>query len=245
MDWSIQSLQCAIFASHSAGPHDAFSIWTEAFQESPSNYQKSPNVQGASAAAGQQQGYAVSITTSPGRFDLFLAGLEQPGYDPSKGPPAMGDLGSGLEALKSIAVRLIGAGRPPRLAIVATLFHLVDGSSQKLVNELLGDIHVPQTATDFSFQLNVRTPLGSLPAGMNRLCRWSTGSFQYLEIPLGQVGAPMGAASPARNAAVLNLDVNTPPEVDISTLSEPRVILDILAKEVTDLRSEGYDRLAR
>jgi hypothetical protein len=44
---------------------------------------------------------------------------------------------------------------------------------------------------------------------------------------------------------VLNLDVNTPPEVDISTLSEPRVILDILAKEVTDLRSEGYDRLAR
>lgn len=133
-----------------------------------------------------------------------------------------------------------------RIGIVANLVELTGDaqSADAALRALLPLAGLPESASDLSFQLNVRSQIGQAQTPINRLCRWQIASFQSFKFTIGPEGVP-SMLSPRTDFAVsLMIDVNNVPFERSLSHNATSMLLNDLAEEVLAIKSGGYDRLS-
>jgi hypothetical protein len=206
--------------------------WKEITGNDPDEISKHPPpVQ--SFEAGPFSAGRLSVGYQPGRIDLILM-PDQTAQSERLQLRNIGDFGLAMDDFLPAARK---AFRPDmvmqRLAVGAVLLHPVESGEDgyKVLRSMLPVAReIPETASDFSLQLNVPIMLsvsGISDIRINRLLRWAVARLQLMNMVGGSSGVPTQIVSGAEMHAVrLEMDINTP--ADLAVPLSHQNILDVI-----------------
>lgn len=219
--------------------------WKEITGDDPDEISKHPPPM-QSLEAGPFFVGRLSVGYQPGRIDLVLMPGES---SPSEGLQLrhVGDFGLAMDSLLPAARKMF---RPDsvmqRLAVGAVLFHPVNSveDGYKVLRTILPIAReIPETASDFSLQLNVPITLkvtGISDISINRLLRWNVARLQIMNI-VGGSGVPTQIVSGTEITVIrVELDINTP--VDLAAPLSYQNILDVIDHLATQARAIAANR---
>jgi hypothetical protein len=206
--------------------------WKQITGNNPDEISKHPPPM-QSFEAGPFFGGRLSVGHQPGRIDLVL----MPDLTTqSEGSQLrhIGDLGSAMKNMLPAAEKMF---RPDvvmqRLAVGAVLLHPVEtvADGYKVLRSILPVAReIPETASDFSLQLNVPVSLSVTGIGdirINRLLRWAVARFQIMNMVGGGSGVPTQIVGGAETHVVrVEMDINTP--ADLAAPLSYQNILDVI-----------------
>lgn len=242
MTWQAESLQFALFTAPTGAQPDALQPWLKLFPTGPQNFQGLvPGPQPQSTAAGPLGDFTLTISSTPGRFDLVITMRED---NPSpKGPPRIADISVALQVLTKQARKFVEVQPAVRLAFVANLAMPTDDAqgARQLFLDLVPGVQVPNSAIDLAFQVNLQKTHEATGRAMNRLCRWQTQVGQMIMFGM----SPSGPSAPTvhvMHSMGLVLDVNTVPSSPANfDMSTAIALVEALAYEVEQIISGGYE----
>jgi hypothetical protein len=221
------------------------SAWKEITGNDPDEISKHPPpVQ--SFEAGPFFAGRLSVGFQPGRIDLILM-PDQTAQSEGLQLRHVGDFGIAMNAFLPAARK---AFRPDmvmqRLAVGAVLLHPVDSveDGYKVLRSILPVAReIPETASDFSLQLNVPIMLsvtGISDIRINRLLRWAVARLQVMNM-VGGSGVPTQIVGGAEMYAVrVEMDINTP--VDLAVPLSHQNILDVIEHLSAQARAIAANR---
>jgi hypothetical protein len=200
--------------------------WKEITGNDPDEIAKQPT---SMNEAGPFFGSRLSVGHQPGRIDLILI----PDQTRSKGLSDVGDFNLAMDNVLPAARKMF---RPDmvmqRLAIGACLFHPVDTveDGYKVLRSILPVAReIPETASDFSFQLNVPITLsvtGISDIRINRLLKWNVARMRMMNL-VGESGVPTAIVGGAAiNVLRVEMDINSP--ADLAVPLSYQNILDVI-----------------
>jgi len=219
--------------------------WKEITGSDPDEISKHPPpVQ--SFEAGPFFGGRLSVGHQPGRIDLILM------PDQTTQPEGLqlrhvGDLGLAIDNVLPAARK---AFRPDmvmqRLAVGDVLLHPVESREDgyKALRAILPLAReIPETASDFSLQLNVPITLsvtGIADIQINRLLKWNAARMQMMNLVSGS-GVPTQIVGGTEIYAVrLEMDINTP--ADLAVPLSYQNILDVIEQLAAQARAIAANR---
>jgi hypothetical protein len=188
----------------------------------------------------------LSVGYQPGRIDLILL-PDQTAQSEGLQLRHVGDFGSAMDSFLPAARK---AFRPDmvmqRLAVGAVLLHPVDSveDGYKVLRSILPVAReIPETASDFSLQLNVPIMLsvtGISDIRINRLLKWAVARFQLMNM-VGGSGVPTQIVGGEEMYAVrVEMDINTP--ADLAVPLSHQNILDVIEHLAAQARALAANR---
>jgi hypothetical protein len=233
--WQTESLRVSAFPISGATvvlPNS----WKEITGNDPDEISKQPSPMQSSLEAGPFFGGRLSVGHQPGRIDLVLT-PDQTSQPEGSRLRHVGDFGLAMENVLPAARKMF---RPDmvmqRLAVGAVLLHPVESveGGYKILRSILPVAReIPETASDFYFQLNVpttRSVTGISDIRINRLLKWSVGRLQMLNM-VGGSGVPTQMVSGAEFYVVrVEMDINTQADLAVPlSYQNILVVIDHLA----------------
>ena len=205
--------------------------WKQITGNDPDEISKHPPPM-QSFEAGPFFGGRLSVGHQPGRIDLVLM-PDQTTQSEGTQLRHVGDFGSAMENMLPASQKMF---RPDmvmqRLAVGAVLLHPVKSAADgyKVLRSILAVAReIPETASDFSLQLNVPVSLSVGGIGdirINRLLRWTVARFQIMNM-VGGSGVPTQIVSGTEtHVARVEMDINTP--ADLAAPLSYQNILDVI-----------------
>jgi hypothetical protein len=190
--------------------------------------------------AGPFFGSRLSVGHQPGRIDLVLI-PDQTSRSEGLQLSHVGDFNLAMDNVLPAARKMF---RPDmvmqRLAIGAYLSHPVDSVADgyKVLRSILPVAReIPETASDFFFQLNVPITLsvaGISDIRVNRLLKWNVARMQMMNI--GGSGVPTQiVAGAAIHVVRVEMDINSP--ADLAVPLSYQNILDVIDHLATQTRA--------
>jgi hypothetical protein len=225
-DWGVQTLQAVWFVQQQ--PPEISGFFEQLTGGKPDNLQQISL--GTAIATGSKGTLNFQVQVQPGRVDFF----ENPTPTPQDSFPLRVDYET---SLKEFSARIENAGSlvrsSIRLALVANMMsrstNIIEANRE--INRIVG-VNLPfEDGHDFMLQLNRRRPLRSLPdVLLNRLCRWSTTSFQQVKIT-----PPEQPVIEMIDFAAFAADLNTIPSSIVFSSADQSPIWKEIAEEVIRL----------
>jgi hypothetical protein len=182
--------------------------------------------------AGPFFGSRLSVGHQPGRIDLVLI-PDQTTRSEGLQLPHVGDFNLAMDNVLPAARKMF---RPDmvmqRLAIGACLFHPVDSVADgyKVLRSILPVAReTPETASDFSFQLNVPITLsvtGISDIQINRLLKWNVSRMQMMNLAGGSRVPTQIVGGAAIHVVRVEMDINSP--ADLAVPLSYQNILDVI-----------------
>jgi hypothetical protein len=246
MDWEVQSVQCAVFTVPKLTLPEAFSAWVGLTGAAPTAFnQNPPGAPPGSSANGVHDGVTVTVGAQHGRLDLIISPLEASTERPER-PPTFKSPDLAFERALGFVDALVGTENPVRVAFVLNLLRIHPNAEEASEHfaAATGLAHITG-ATDLSYQLNVPTAIGGAGWQMNRLVRWGTAIFQFMEVDLTGSADQTPAVSSRLHVSTLTIDVNTALRPIPLGGSQARSSLRKLASEAREIMSTGHARLSK
>lgn len=231
-DWQVQQLQAVWFTS-AAEPNlvpAAYELMTGTpFQQMQTAVLPPPQQGRAAIATGSDEDLSYRVSSQPGRFDMFLTGVDRP----SNAMPLLKDLDPLFAKVQEAAVRVKDiVGQANRFAVV-TNFVLPFVSQEEATNkllDLLGFDLDPSSTSDLSVQINRRREVDETLA-LNRLMKWQVDQFHAISITVGAAAPTVGITF----FAAFHCDVNTVPTARSFAPAEHAGVFELLCSEVSAL----------
>ena len=231
MAWQTEFLRVTAFPI--SGASDLLpNSWKQITGNDPDEISKHPPpIQ--SFEAGPFFGGRLSVGHQPGRIDLVSMPDQTSQSEGAQQLRHIGDFGLAMENMLPAARKMF---RPDmamqRLAVGAVIFYPVESTEDgyKVLRSILPVAReIPETASDFSLQVNVPVSLSVTGIGeirINRLLRWNVARFQIMNM-VGGSGIPTQIVGGIETHAVrVEMDINTP--ADLATPLSYQNILDVI-----------------
>jgi hypothetical protein len=228
IEWQTESLRVSAFPI--SGATVVPNSWKEITGNDPDEISKHPPPMQSLEAGPFFEG-RLSVGYQQGRIDLVLMHDQT---RQSEGLQHIGDFGLAMDNVLPAARKAFRSDMVmQRLAIGAVLLHAVESveDGYKVLRSILPVAReMPETASDFSFQLNVPITLsgtGISDIRINRLLRWTVGRFQMMNM-IGGSGVPtqMIVSGAEIQAVRVEMDINT--QADLAVPLSYQNILDVI-----------------
>jgi hypothetical protein len=235
--WQTLGLRLTIFSSEITNKTEQ-TWWETLFGGPPDKVTKNPK-QLSHVEEGEFDNVAVALAVQLGRVDWRFNAITNPMA--LERIPTIGNFSQAMEVFLKPIQAWLGICPPfSRLAFGTNLFQPTEGhiDAYKLLSSYLPSVTLSPESSDFSYQINRRrnSKLEFPNLRINRLMKWNA-----LRMELKLVSPPTKVDSPIRYSCALEMDINTVPECDLSSLSRDRYIelLNELVGLAEEIASKG------
>lgn len=184
------------------------------------------------------------LKKEPGRLDVFFGGENQ-GKEAELPVATLGPFEPASAALRGMASKVFGIlGEVTiRLALGADLVQPAETSQEAyriLTQHIRSASFKLEGAQEFLYQIN-RPRNSQVISGLllNRLTRWSAGSWQPIRLETGGGAAPVVVTGPARVGAVISTDANTAVRTAPLPADKLLNLFDELCESTIEIRDKG------
>ncbi|WP_298690207.1 hypothetical protein [uncultured Sphingomonas sp.] len=234
-----------VFTPPAPVPPSAFETWGRLIGGQPQGFQQNPaGMPPGSNASGLLGVYQANIGVQLGRIDITL----QPQVDgaPPSHPPTIVDKDAAIQTLVGLGQKLAIGDNPIRVAFIINC--AINASSEAEAVAIFKGAtnlsHIPSTASDLNFALNVRRGLGAAGWQMNRFVRWGLGQVQFVQFQVVSSGSQFPQTLNAHHLATMAIDINSVPRNIPLGPTQAADAIASLAAEAKLIMSQGYDRLS-